>query len=348
MRNSKRLSSLLFLLLFLFIIIFIIRHIYVFLDLLKLVFYGLTFAYIFLPVIEFLEKLMQPSKAFFSFVVLILIFFLASIFLFLPILNRELTALVNKLPVFISKSKEFYRTILDNMEFLEIPTGLKIVITEKLDKVQMKIGNSLFIYIQKFINWLSQTVDIVIAIVFGFYFLRDRKYFKRLFVDMVPSTIRQRVLKVFREIDKILRTFIRTQLLISLVICLLSTMGFMIIRLQYAFILGLFCGLFEIIPYFGPLLGAIPALIVATLNGVNSFIWTTFIVILVQQIEGNIITPQIIGYNIELHPAIIILILWLGRNLFGIGGMFFAVPIFLIFRIIVKNIYISIVSNRLV
>src|SRR5690606_11045887 len=121
MRNSKRLSSLLFLLLFLFIIIFIIRHIYVFLDLLKLVFYGLTFAYIFLLVIEFLEKLMQSSKAFFSFVVLILIFFLASIFLFLPILNRELTALVNKLPVFISKSKEFYRTILDNMEFLEIP-----------------------------------------------------------------------------------------------------------------------------------------------------------------------------------------------------------------------------------
>src|SRR5690606_9820363 len=102
-----------------------------------------------------------------------------------------------------------------------------------------------------------------------------------------------------------------------------------------------------IIPYFGPFLGAVPALIIAALSGTNKFIWTIFTVILVQQIEGNIITPQSMGYSIELHPAMVLLILWVGKAPFGIGGLFFGLALFLSFRIIVRNVYTSIVSNRL-
>lgn len=348
MKNPRGLFSLiLFSLIIIFIVIFVIGHISVFLNLLKLVFYALTFAYILLPIIEFIEQYMQPSKAILLLILLVFLVFLLFIFLFLPILNREIVSFINKLPAYATKSKQLCEKIQEDMELLEFPSGLKKTILDKLDALQTEIGNSLFSYMQKIINSVSQTIDLAIGIVLGFYFLKDREYFKKIIFDIIPRAIRRNTSKVFKEIDKILRTFIRVQILISLIISILSTIGFMIIGLQYALTLGFVCGLFEIIPYFGPFLGAVPALIIAALSGTNKFIWTIFTVILVQQIEGNIITPQIMGYSIELHPAMVILILWVGKALFGIGGMFFAVPLFLIFRIIVRNVYTSIVSNRL-
>ncbi len=108
----------------------------------------------------------------------------------------------------------------------------------------------------------------------------------------------------------------------------------------------MFAGIFEIVPYFGPVLGSIPAVMIALLNSPSKMIATLIVVILVQQLESNIITPKIMGDHVGLHPIYIIVALWLAGVFFGVIGMFFAVPTVLILKVIIKNIYLAIVSDN--
>jgi Domain of unknown function DUF20. len=164
-------------------------------------------------------------------------------------------------------------------------------------------------------------------------------------MGLIPSKAKGSVLQVASQVNGVLNQFIRGQLLIALVVAIFTTIGYWIIGLPYAMVLGLIAGIFEIIPYFGPFLGAIPALIVAILNSPSKFIWTIIIAVITQQLEGNIFTPKIMGDHVGLHPVYIIIVLWLGGFFFGVLGMLFAVPVTLILNIILKNAYISIVST---
>lgn len=347
MTKSRNLTPfIVFLIIVLLMVIFILKYSNKFLHIFKVVFYSLTFSYILLPIVQFFERYMKPYMAIILLIILVILIFILLIFLFLPMFTREITTLISRLPYYADQTRRYYETILGHMEYMGLPHGLRDIISIRLDTLQNRVGDTLILYAQKAVSLLSRSADIAIAMVLGFYILKDRKYFSDVFISIIPSSIRRATLDTLRKIDKVLQSFIRVQLVISLIIALLSMVGFMLVGLPYAITLGLLCGVFEIIPYFGPFIGAVPALIIAILNAPNKIIWTAITIILVQQIEGNIITPQIMGYSMELHPALVILVLWMGGVLFGIWGMFFAVPVFLIIRIIVKSVYIGIVSNR--
>jgi predicted PurR-regulated permease PerM len=126
----------------------------------------------------------------------------------------------------------------------------------------------------------------------------------------------------------------------------LATVAYLLVGLPYALTLGFLAGLLEFIPYFGPWLGAIPAIIIAYLSGSQTFIWTLVVVLLIQQLEGVLITPRILSGVVNLHPVYVILSLWAGGLFFGIAGMFLAVPSVLILRVIIKHIYLNIVAIK--
>lgn len=347
MKKSRNFVPLiLFLIIVLLIAIFVFKHSSKFLHIIRVIFCSFAFAYLFLPIVQLFERYMKAYAAIILLILIVLIVCGLAIFLLLPMLTREITSLITRFPHYSQKIGSYYEYISDYMEHMGIPYGFRKAISTRLNNLQDQVGDILFLYAHKAVGILSLSADMAIAMVLGIYLLKDRRQFVDIFADLIPSSVRRSILDVIREIDKVLQSFIRVQMVISAIIALLSTVGFMLIGLPYSLVLGLLCGIFEIIPYFGPFIGAVPALIIAILNVPSKFIWTVVTIILVQQIEGNIITPQIMGHSMEVHPALVILILWMGGVLFGIGGMFFAVPTFLIIRIIIKNIYLSIVSSR--
>lgn len=147
------------------------------------------------------------------------------------------------------------------------------------------------------------------------------------------------------EISKILNRFIRGQILVASIVGILATIGYLIIGLPYAAVMGLFAGIFEIVPYLGPVLGAMPAGIIAILHSPSKLIASIMVMIIVQQLESNIFTPKIMGAHVGMHPVYIILALWIAGTSFGIIGMFFAVPAVLILRVFIKHVYLGIVSG---
>lgn len=311
---------------------------------LSFVFYGIVIAYLLVPISRWLEKYMPRSLAvillFLAIISVLVLFFI----LIIPKFIKQLTTLIERLPNFTLQIKNVIGKLQNSLEDMGLPYSIQVTLNELVEEMEKRAISVLKENIDGLLDGAGRIAGLFTVPVLSYYFIKDREYFKKVIMGFIPSKARGIVLKIALQINEILNRFIRGQLLIGATIGILTTVGYWIIGLPYAMVLGLLAGVFEIIPYFGPFLGAIPAAIIAALDSPSKFIWTIIITLLAQQMEGNIFTPKIMGAHVGLHPVYIIIVLWLGGFFFGVLGMLFAVPVTLILKIIFKNIYISIVS----
>jgi len=172
--------------------------------------------------------------------------------------------------------------------------------------------------------------------------LLDTAGMYRSFMAMIPERARPRTDKILREIDDVMGGFIRGQLLVAAIVGVLIVAMLALLHVRYAVAIGVTAGLLEIIPYVGAVAGAIPALAIALItNGpVNaSLVLLGFIVI--NQLEGHVISPLVVSGKVGLSPLAIVLALLTGGELFGLPGLFLAVPVAGIIRVLIVNLVMS-------
>ncbi|NTW05989.1 MAG: AI-2E family transporter [Peptococcaceae bacterium] len=174
-------------------------------------------------------------------------------------------------------------------------------------------------------------VDIVLGIVIAFYLLKDLEYFKSLYnktTQLLFCGLPKNIMSGFlAEVDGVISSFIRGQLLVALIVGVISSIALYIVGLDYAVLVGMTAGLCNIIPYFGPVAGSIIAIIVALVTGSPlQALLAVVALLVVQQIDGNIISPKVVGDSMGLHPLFIVLAFIIGGSLYGLLGMLLAVP----------------------
>jgi predicted PurR-regulated permease PerM len=315
-------------------------------SLFRILMIGIIIAYILTPLCEMLERKMRRIWAITG--ILLVIAGILSLFVlfFIPRLIDEVLVLVDRFPSVM----KFVRGVLSNiqykMEAMGIPDGIRNSIVGYADTFQEKVTEFVMSFLERFAAGASRLPALFIELILGFYFLKDREYFARILTNIIPIRSRRTVLQVASEINHILNCFIRGEVLIGAAVGTLVTAGYLLIGLPYALILGFLAAVLEFIPYFGPWLGAVPALAIAYIAGSGKLLWTIAVIILVQQLENAFITPRILSGVVNLHPVYIILSLWAGGLFFGVVGMFLAVPAVLILRVIIKHIYLGIVAIK--
>lgn len=194
--------------------------------------------------------------------------------------------------------------------------------------ISSAISNS-FIKIKSF---GSNIVNIVLGLILAFYILKDIEYFRELYGKTAKALIKEqkneKLNNLFEDINSILSHFIRGQLLAALIVGILSSIGLSIIRLDFAILIGMTAGIANIIPYFGPILGSVPAVIVGLLSGnpVKALL-AIIVLVAVQQIDGTLISPRIVESSVGLHPVFVMLAIIIGGAYLGLLGMLIAVPI---------------------
>lgn len=177
----------------------------------------------------------------------------------------------------------------------------------------------------------SNIVSIVLGLIVAFYILKDLDYFKKLYGDITKALMKKRknekLESLMAEINLIIANFIRGQLLDALIVGILSSIGLSIIRLDFAVLIGMTAGIANIIPYFGPIIGSVPAVIVGLLSGspIKAFL-AVVVLVAVQQIDGTLISPKVVGNSVGLHPVFVMLSILIGGAYFGLWGMLIAVP----------------------
>jgi predicted PurR-regulated permease PerM len=172
-----------------------------------------------------------------------------------------------------------------------------------------------------------------------FYFLKEDRKFAEGFIAILPEEHKKNIRELLKQIDSALTVYISGQLMVALIIGVLMFIGYLIIGMPNALFMGFFAMITSIIPFIGPLLGIVPALLIAiTLSG-GMLIKVAITAIIVQQVEGNLITPNIMGNKLNVHPLSVILIIIISVTLFGVLGAFVAIPVYVVLTITIKNLY---------
>jgi hypothetical protein len=144
---------------------------------------------------------------------------------------------------------------------------------------------------------------------------------------MLPERRRDEIIGLAEKIGGALGGFFRGQLLVALFVGIASAVGLTMVKIPFAAVVGLIAGVFNLVPLIGPFIGAIPAVILGLLSGDPiRALWGALVLLLVQQIDNHIISPNVMGRTVKLHPITVMLALLAAGSLFGLFGMLLIIP----------------------
>lgn len=260
----------------------------------------------------------------------------AIIILASPYIMEQVRAMIEQLPVWVNEINDWTNWF--NHTITQLPAGLQSRLEEWLIHIENFAEDGAEKIGQFILGLLNSLIYFVIIPFFVFYFLKDYKLMEKVVWYLTPRQWRKKGSYLLKDIDKSLGNFIRGQILVSLSAGILTMIGLWIIDVPYPIILGIFVGITDIIPFFGPFIGMLPALLVALFQSGKLFFLTLLVIFIVQQIEGNILSPIIVGKTLRLHPALIMFALIAGIEIGGVAGLILAVPLLSIAKVVVLHI----------
>lgn len=253
-----------------------------------------------------------------------------------PAFVTQLKDLQENLPKFI----DAYRTTIYHL--YESTSFLPETFHDQMDLLFIQLEESTSHYVTSALKNASKIMDLFIIIavipVLVFYMLKDYKIIKSVAWKLIPKRYREDSKTLGPAINKSLGDYIRGQLLVCLFVGLTTYIIFLIIGMKYPIVLAILMGITNIIPYFGPIIGAIPAVVIALTISMKQFLYVILGVIVVQLIEGNLLSPYIVGKSVHLHPIIIIFALLVGGEIAGIIGMIVAIPFVTVLKVILLHV----------
>ncbi|UII54979.1 AI-2E family transporter [Cytobacillus spongiae] len=213
------------------------------------------------------------------------------------------------------------------------PDGIQQKIHDGINGVEKALNGLVSKALDGAVNVLNSIVIIAIIPFIAFYMLKDFDTMKKAVWYLTPRKWRKDGILFLRDVDKSLGSYIRGQLFVCVVIGGISALLFWLVKLKYALLLGVFVGITNVIPYFGPIFGAIPAVVIASTISVKMVLISLGIILLLQFLEGNILSPLIVGKSLHMHPLLIMFALLIGGEIAGVIGLILAVPVLAVVKV---------------
>ncbi|SCX97482.1 AI-2E family transporter [Microvirga guangxiensis] len=187
---------------------------------------------------------------------------------------------------------------------------------------------------------LSGFTDFLLVVIAGIYIAASPNLYKKGFIKLFPKRHHERVESSLDASGQALRLWLMSQLIAMVCVGVLSTLAFWLIGLPSPYALGLIAGLADFIPFLGPILGAIPAILFAFSISGETALWTILAVLVIQQIEGNVIFPLVARSMVSIPPALALFAILVGSILFGTTGLVFGFPLAVVTYVLVKKLYV--------
>ncbi|HOJ78076.1 MAG TPA: AI-2E family transporter [Bacillota bacterium] len=297
-------------------------------------------AYAINPLVEFLEK--KGAKREWAIITIYLSLFLASALalgILIPRLLEELSQAIQRTPLLIDKIKEIEQFINQIYSKLNLPYNFSPITTEITHRGELLLRQTMVDLIQGIFNFLSQSLMFLLVPWLSYYFSRDYPDLKGRAYEWLLTNLGVHWTKTFLSIDHVFKSYIRGQLLVTIIVGFLIGLGLSLLGFEIALFLGLMAGIFNLIPYFGPIMGALPAIVFGLTRSPWHALYVIVLFFIINQIEVMILAPRIIGKSLGLNPVFIIFLILVGGKLLGLWGMVFAVPLGTIIWIIIKSLY---------
>jgi len=265
--------------------------------------------------------------------ILVLVVLLIYAFVFLIVGQLVFTGLTNVLESIVTYFSHYEEVFLNFIETLP-SNGLEDRFDTLINDIAQWISKNFSA--EAVLGFMARIggslVNVALGIVVSIYLIKDSDFFKRLWRKALhvifPMKHGAKVNDFLNDMDMVFSKFLRGQLLDALIVAIIVSVVLTVIRLDFAVLLGCFAGLTNVIPYFGPIFGAVPAVIVALFTGgLSKAIITLIVFVVIQQIDGNLIYPKVVGTSTGLHPVFVLLAVTFGGYFWGLLGMVLAVPV---------------------
>lgn len=306
------------------------------------VFIGTIIAWLFDPTVKFLTSKKIPRIIACILVYLIFLGGLTLIFvLIIPSFIDQLKDFVNATPGILSDAKKFISGLVNNFSNnhnLDL-TGLKVQIFSNLEG----LGNSLTTNLPNILvsvakKLISGGMFLILGIMIGFYMLYDFDKINEHFIKILPKTWKKNATELISRVNHSLRGYVSGVLIVMLLVFISQSICLSIVGLEAPLVFALFCALTDVIPYFGPYIGAIPAVLVGFTISPLTGIFCIVAIVIVQLLENNFYQPLIMGHAMKLHPVTIMVGLLIFEHFFGIIGMIVATPVIATCKVILTFI----------
>lgn len=278
-----------------------------------------------------------------------LIAYIVAIIIIVVIINLILPAVISSVVKLVNNFQGYYQTLLDEISRLPEDSFWKsnqvksiLDSVKKIDLSKIINVDTIMQYAKGAISLVTGVIDIFVMIIVSVYALLERgkilRFIKGLSLAILNEETCMKIGKYFNDTNKIFYKFLSSQIIDALIVGVLATIVMSILKVEYAVLLGFMVGVFNIIPYFGAIVGVIIAILITLITGgISQAIWMGIFVTILQQIDANIINPKIVGNSLEISPLLIIFSVTVGGAYFGVLGMFLAVPIAAVLKILIND-----------
>ncbi|HEY3368076.1 MAG TPA: AI-2E family transporter [Symbiobacteriaceae bacterium] len=247
----------------------------------------------------------------------------------LPQVVEETRRLAEAIPAYSLMAREWVDSLQQRVREMGVHPGIRDVLNRLITDVEIGSVRALeqLLDVSTLRRAAGLLASLLLAPFLAFYLLKDMERFKERFVRSLPGRYRQELLALLRGLDRVLSGFVRGQILLALAVGLLASIATWLLGLRYTVLLGIWAGSTEFIPYIGPVLGAMPAVLaglsVSPLTGLE----TTLAFLFIQQIENAILSPKIMGDSVGLHPLVVLFVVLAGGYVAGPWGLVLALPL---------------------
>lgn len=313
------------------------------LSLIATLFFPLIFAgflfYILKPVVEFLSRSKYIPRTLAIFIVFFVIIGGAVLggFTIGGKIEEQVMQFAKDVPSILEKNEEQTKQVINENNFglMSYEEAKQKLLTFMKDQGE-RIGKNVAVIISSITSFVTVLVIVPFIV---FYFLKDGHKLLPFILKYLPQKHRIEGRRILTDIDKALSTYIGGQMIVALVNGFLMYIGYLIIGVEYALVLALFIVITAVVPIIGPALGVLPALIIGLMTDPFMAVKILILLTIVQQIEGNLVSPLIIGNKLSIHPLTVILLLLVAGKLYGFIGILLAVPLYSVLKVLTKNFY---------
>lgn len=298
---------------------------------------SILFHYLLRPAVDFFGRLHVPRV-----LSILIVYCLIFTFLFLfiayfgSVLAEQATAFTESIMHLFEKIEFHMAPNLTENLSVDLKKQLEQNFIGLAQKITTLVGQN-FLDMIGFVTKLGTTIAVIPFIVF--YLLKDGHVFARGFIQNVPATFRLDATEVIEDLDSTLSNYLNGLVIISLAVGGMLFVSYSIIGLKYPLILSVIALIVTTIPFIGPFLAIIPAILVGLSTSAFMTLKVAIVFLIVQQLESNFISPQVIGNKLDIHPLSILLILLAAGALYGFIGLLLATPTYAVLKVLTVHAY---------
>jgi predicted PurR-regulated permease PerM len=295
-------------------------------------------AYLLNPLVAKLEQRGAPRG-----VAILIIYFAFAVALtalllnMIPMFIEQLRELGEHVPDLVKQAEQLMDGINENKKRF-LPEALRKALDTNLSTLEMRVTALISRTLESIGHAVEEMASWIVIPFLVFYMLKDAKAIERSILVFFAKENRAEITRMLRSIDEALGNYIRGQLMVSFLVGVLIYLGLLLVKMPYALLLALTVGVTNIIPYIGPLIGMAPAVLLALTVSPMMALKVAVVNLAVQQLEGNLISPLLIGRSLKLHPMLIIVVLLIGGEAFGLIGLILAIPVVAVGKVILQHL----------